>query len=341
MFRKSLLKIEGARIIDAIKVLDDSNNGLVVVVDGDDHLIGVATDGDIRRGLLRGVNLHDSVESVICRNCYTVPLGTSRAQVLDIMKARRIAQVPVVDSERKVVGLHLLNQLILNRSLPNSAIIMAGGKGERLGAMTKTTPKPMLRVAGRPILERIILHLISHGITNIFISVNYLKEVIEEYFGDGSRLGCHISYLEESIPLGSGGPLSLLPPQDHPIVALYGDLVTDVNLSRMVDFHEQNGFFATMGYTTYKQTIPFGCMEIERNELKALAEKPTVVKQVNAGVYVISPDALKTVPRDQYFMLTDLFVHALENNLHCGAYPMDGDWIDVGQPKDLGRARGA
>lgn len=340
MFRKSLLKYDGAKIIDAIKVLDVSANGLVVVVDDGDHLIGVMTDGDIRRGLLRGMEVHDSIDGVVCRDCYTVPIGTSRAQVLDIMKARRIAQVPIIDSERRVVGLHLLNQLILNASLPNAAIIMAGGKGTRLGDMTKTVPKPMLPVAGRPILERIILHLISHGISNIYISVNYLKEVIEDYFGDGKKLGCHIEYLEENQPLGSGGPLSLLPKQNHAVVALYGDLVTDVNLSRMIEYHNQIGAFATMGYSSYKHTIPFGCLETENGELTALSEKPTVVKMINAGVYVISPEALETVPRDKYFMLTDLFVNALEKGQKCGVYPVDGDWIDVGRPADLGRARG-
>jgi len=340
MYRKSLLKLQGATILDAIKVLDASRGGLVVVVDDRDHLQGVITDGDIRRGLMRGVGLQDAIDTVICRSCFTVPLGTSRAQVLDIMRARKIAQVPIVDEDRKVVGLHLLNRLISSAELPNAAVVMAGGKGERLGALTKQTPKPMLMVAGRPILERIILHLISHGITHVYLAVNYLKDVIKDYFGDGAKLGCRIEYLEESMPLGSGGPLSLLPPQQHSVVVMNGDLITDANISRMVEFHEQHGHHATMGYTTYRHTVPFGCLEVKDGCIADLVEKPTVIKRANAGIYVMSPDAIATVPKNQYFMITDVFANALKDNVKCGAYPVDGDWIDVGMPNDLGRARG-
>jgi len=340
MFRKSMLQLSVSKIIDAIRVLDAAASGIVLVVDSENRLQGVVLDGDIRRGLLKGLTLDAPVESVLNRKCFTVPMGTSRAQVLDIMKARKFNQVPIVDVDGKVVGLHLLNKLISTTQLPNAAVIMCGGKGERLGKLTKDTPKPMLQVAGRPILERIVLHLLSHGVTHIYLAVNYLKEIIMDYFGDGSKLGCHIEYLEETQPLGSGGPLSLLPPQEHPIVVMNGDLITDVNISRMIEFHDQNKYYATIGYTVYKHTVPFGCLEVDGNTITAIREKPTIVKKGNAGIYVVSPEAIATVPKDQYFMITDIFGHALDNHLPCGAYPVDGDWIDVGQPTDLGRARG-
>jgi len=340
MFKKCLIQEGDAKVIDAIRVLDAAATGIVLVVDKDNRLKGAIGDGDIRRGLLRGETLDSPIAKVMNAKAFTVPMGTSRAQVLDIMKARKFNQVPIIDVEGKVVGLHLLNKLISDAQLPNAAVIMCGGKGERLGKLTKSTPKPMLQVAGRPILERIVLHLLSHGVTHIYLAVNYLKEIIMDYFGDGSKLGCHIEYLEEAQPLGSGGPLSLLPPQEHPAVVMNGDLITDINISRMVEFHEQNNYHATMGYTTYKHTVPFGCLEVEDGRILDIIEKPTVIKRANAGIYVISPEAIATVPKDQYFMITDIFGNALKNDLPCGAYPVDGDWIDVGQPTDLGRARG-
>lgn len=340
MCRDCFLSLKDAKVIDAVRVLDASAKGLAIVVDDQTRIEGVIADGDIRRGLLRGVSLDAPIETVINRDCLTVPLGTSRDQVLDIMKARKIGQVPILDSDRRVVGLHLLNRLISNAILPNAAVVMAGGKGRRLGELTKTTPKPMLKVAGRPILERIVLHLISHGIINIYLSVNYLKDVIKEYFGDGSSLGCCIHYLEEEQPLGSGGPLSLLPNQEHSVVVMNGDLITDVNISRMVEYHEQNRYWATMGYSSYSHTVPFGCINVQDGIITEIREKPTIIKRANAGIYVISPDAVATVPKGEYFMITDLFVRALEEKRPCGAYPVDGDWIDVGQPTDLGRARG-
>lgn len=340
MYRKSLLRESGATLLDAIRVLDASANGLVLVVDEDERLRGVISDGDVRRGLLAGMSLGDSISRVVNRNCMTVPLGTSRAQVLDIMTARRIGQVPILDGEGRVVGIHLLNRLVARETLPNAAIVMAGGKGTRLGDLTKAVPKPMLKVAGRPILERIVLHLVGHGVTHVYLAVNHLKDVIIDYFGDGSRLGCRIEYLEEEIPLGSGGPLSLLPEQEHPIVVMNGDLITDANISRMLEFHRQNGYYATMGFSSYEHTIPFGCIEVENGAITQIQEKPTVLKRTNAGIYVLSPEAVRSVPKGRYFMITEVFARGLEQGKPCGAYPIDGDWIDVGQPQDLGRARG-
>lgn len=340
MFKKCLIQEGDAKVIDAIRVLDAAATGIVLVVDGENRLKGAIGDGDIRRGFLRGEALDSPIAHVMNAGVFTVSIGTSRAQVLDIMKARKFNQVPIVDVEGKVVGLHLLNKLISDAQLPNAAVIMCGGKGERLGKLTKSTPKPMLQVAGRPILERVVLHLLSHGVTHVYLAVNYLKEIIMDYFGDGSKFGCHIEYLEEARPLGSGGPLSLLPKQEHPVVVMNGDLITDVDISRMIEFHEQNKFHATMGYTTYKHTVPFGCIEVEGGRIVDIVEKPSVVKSANAGVYVLSTAAIATVPKDRYFMITDVFGHALKNDLPCGAYSVDGDWIDVGMPNDLSRARG-
>jgi len=185
-----------------------------------------------------------------------------------------------------------------------------------------------------------VLHLIGHGVREIYLAVNYRKEVIMDYFGDGTKLGCHIRYLEESQPLGSGGPLSLLSPQKDSVVVMNGNLITDVNISRMIDYHDEHDYYATMGYTTYKHAVPSGCLEVSDGRLTGLLEKPTVIRNANACIYVLSPAAVASVPRDQYYMITNVFGDALAADRPCGAYPVDDDWIDVGMPKDFGRACG-
>jgi NDP-sugar pyrophosphorylase family protein len=218
---------------------------------------------------------------------------------------------------------------------------MAGGKGTRLGKLTAGTPKPMLKVAGKPILERLVLHLVSYGIREIFLSVNYLSHVIEDYFGDGSKWGCRIHYLHEDEPLGSGGALSLLPEMpEHPLILLNGDLLFEANISQMLHFHEAGDYHATMGVHYYSHEVPFGCVETVDHRITQLEEKPLLAKTINGGVYVFSPAALKAVPAATFFPVTRIFEEALESDQPCGAYPLDGDWIDVGMPEQLNDARG-
>lgn len=339
-YKKCLLPLP-ATIVRALQVIEQSAIGVALVVDDCSHLIGTLSDGDIRRGLLRGLTLNDSVEPLVCRNCYYVRQGTSRNHVLDIMQARHIQQVPIVDGKKVIVGIHLLHGLLETHRLDTPAVIMAGGKGTRLGNLTAHTPKPMLKVAGRPILERIILHLMSHGIHNFFLSVNYLSDVIEDYFGDGKSLGCSIRYLREEQPLGSGGALSLLPDDVvAPLLLLNGDLVIEANIRNIIEFHREHDFFATMGYAGYVHEIPFGCLEEKQGRLVRLEEKPTLTRIINAGIYVLSRKSLQAVPRNEFFPITKLFDDALLQGETCGAYPVDGDWIDIGQKSQLNQARG-
>ena len=312
-----------------------------MAVDGAFHLIGTASDGDIRRAILKGYPLDSPLEPHINRDCFTVSPDESRAKVLDIMKARRFAQVPIVNDDRRVVGIHLLHDILGQQALPNWAVIMAGGKGSRLRPYTENVPKPMLKVAGRPILERIVLHLVSHGIKHIFISVNYLSHVIESFFSDGSHYGCRITYLRETEPLGSGGALSLLPEvPKHPLLLMNGDLVMDANVAAMIDFHLKHDFYATMGVTSYAHEVPYGAVNIKNNRIIYLEEKPLLQRNINAGIYVLSSEAVKAVPKSIFFPITELFLTALNTGRACGAYYVGGDWLDIGHPDELKRARG-
>ena len=330
-----------ASLIECMRNMDITGAGIALAVDSEFRLIGTISDGDVRKALVRGCPLDSSIATHINRNCYFVLPTVPRAEVLDVMQARRFEQVPIVDEEGKVIGLHLLHDILGNIERPNWAVVMAGGKGMRLRPLTEKLPKPMIRVAGRPLLERIILHLVSFGIHRIFLSVNHLASVIEDYFEDGSKFGTKIEYLREDHPLGSGGAVSLLPEiPEHAVLVMNGDLIVDANFADMIEFHSQNDFYATMGVYSYFHQVPFGCVEIEDNRLAGLEEKPILEKTVNAGIYVLSPKAVSDIPKNTYFSITTLFEDAIKDNRVCGTFPVEREWLDIGTPQQLRQARG-
>jgi len=330
-----------ASLIECMRSVDITGAGIVLAVDSEFKLIGTISDGDVRKALVKGCPLDSSIATHINRNCFYVLPTVPRAEVLDIMQARRFEQVPIVDEQGKVIGLHLLHDMLGNISRPNWAVVMAGGKGMRLRPLTEKLPKPMIKVAGRPLLERIILHLVGHGIRRIFLSVNHLAQVIEDYFEDGSKYGTKIEYLRDDDPLGSGGAISLLPGiPEQALLVMNGDMIVDINFADIIEFHNQNDFYATMGVYSYFHQVPFGCVEIQDNRLAGLEEKPVLEKMVNAGIYVLSPQAVSAIPKNTYFPITTLFEDAIKNNLVCGTFPVEKEWLDIGSPKQLQQARG-
>jgi dTDP-glucose pyrophosphorylase len=330
-----------ASIIECMRSMDITGAGIALAVDSEFRLIGTISDGDVRKALVKGFPLDSPIATHINRSCFYVLPTVPRAEVLDIMQARRFEQVPIVDEQGKVIGLHLLHDILGKIARPNWAVVMAGGKGMRLRPLTENLPKPMIRVAGRPLLERIILHLVSYGIRRIFISVNHLAQVIEDYFEDGSKYGTKIEYLREDHPLGSGGTISLLPEiPEQALLVMNGDLIVDTNFTDMIEFHSQNDFFATMGVYSYFHQVPFGCVEIQDNRLAGLEEKPVLEKMVNAGIYVLSPQAVSAIPKNTYFPITTLFEDAIKNNLVCGTFHVEKEWLDIGTPQQLRQARG-
>lgn len=330
-----------ASILEAMRVIDSTAIATTIVCH-DMKVLGILTDGDIRRALLKGAGLHDSIDPFYSKNFVKVSPEDKRADVLDLMQARVIEQIPVVNTEGSLVGIHTLHGLLGNRKKPNRALIMAGGKGTRLGKLTQSIPKPMIKVAGRPILERLILHLVGHGIRSIYVSVNHLSHVIEDYFGDGSKWGCEIIYLRETTPLGSGGALSLINEAlTEPLILMNGDLLLEMDISEMIRLHDENNFYLTVGVHSYAHEVPYGCIEIKNNRVVTLEEKPLITKTVNAGVYILSPEAVNSVPKNTYYPATAIIEEALDFEKHCGAYRLDGDWIDIGEPDQLRKARGA
>ncbi len=332
-----------ASILDALGRLEGNEQGIVFVCEPDLRILGALTDGDLRRALLGGAPLDGRIlQDIMSREFVSVSPTADRAHVLDLMLARQVEQVPILDAGGHLVGLHTMRQIIGAGPRPNRAVIMAGGKGTRLRPYTESTPKPMVKVAGRPMLERLVLHLVGHGIREIYIAVNYLSDVVEEHFGNGSAFGCSIEYLQEDHPLGSGGALSLLPPGvvTEPLLVMNGDLVTQIDIGHFIDFHTSGGFVATMGLHAHTVPLPFGVAEVSGASLRGLREKPTERFLINAGLYVLSPDVLDYVPSDQEYPITELFRSCLRDGLSVGAYYIEDDWMDVGRPDDLKKANG-
>ncbi|HEY8151532.1 MAG TPA: nucleotidyltransferase family protein [Vicinamibacteria bacterium] len=330
-----------ATLVEAMRSLEKSGIEIALIVDDRDRLVGTLTDGDVRRALLKGATLESVLLPHLQRNFTAVGPKTGRAEVLDLMQSRTISQIPIVDVEGRLVGIHLLHEVLGAIERPNWAVVMAGGQGTRLRPLTETIPKPMIRVAGRPILERIVLHLVSFGIRHVFLSINYLGNVIEDHFGDGSRFGCRIRYIREEKALGTGGALAELPSAPTlPLVVMNGDLITQADIGAMLEYHAAGGQEITLGVRRYSHTVPFGCVDLEGERVVRMEEKPQLSVLVNAGIYVLNPGLVARIPRGHEFPLPGLLEQCLSRGEAVAAFEIEDDWIDVGQRDQLKQARG-
>jgi dTDP-glucose pyrophosphorylase len=326
---------------DAMSAIDRGGAAIALVVDDDGRLVGVMTDGDVRRALLAGRTLQDALAPAAHRSFTAVGGDVGRAAILELMQARGVAQVPVLDGEGRLIGLHTLHAMLGYRERPHWAVVMAGGLGSRLRPLTETVPKPMLRVAGRPILERIVLHLTSHGVRRIFIAVNYLGHLIEEHFGDGARFGCRIEYLREKAPLGTGGAIGLLPETPSTsMLVMNGDLVTQADLGALLDRHDASGASATLAVRRYFHQVPFGVVDIADGSVSGISEKPRISLMVNAGIYALSPQAIARIPRDTATTMPALLDRLLADGERVVPFEITEDWIDVGQRQQFEEAAG-
>lgn len=327
-----------ASIKQAITKLNDTGLQIVLVLDANDTLLGTLTDGDIRRSLLKGLTLDDDIEGAMRTASFVGPPEMRRDMALQLMKANRLLQLPVVDAERKVVGLHLWDE-IASPSLPNAMVIMAGGLGTRLRPYTESCPKPMLPVAGRPMLEHIIERAKTDGFSHFIISVQYLGHLIEEHFGDGKRFGVRIEYLRETTPLGTAGALSLMAPRPNlPFIVTNGDVLSDIRYGELLNFHARHGAVATMAVRLHEWQHPFGVVQTQGVDIVGFEEKPVARTHINAGIYALSPEALSSMATNSRCDMPTLFEQLQTEGKRIVAYPMHEPWLDVGRPDDLKRA---
>ncbi len=337
-WKQAILK-DDATIEQAIRNLNQVAIKIVIVVNGTGKLLGTLSDGDIRRGLLRGKSLDSKIFDIINPNPLVVTSDMSFAMVRQLMLANKIHQIPIVDEAHAVIGLHLWDAVSTKIARPNSMVIMAGGAGTRLRPHTESCPKPLLPVAGKPILEHIIERAKLEGFVHFVIAIHYLGHMIVDYFGNGDSLQVKIDYLEERSPLGTAGALGLFNQRpDKPFVVTNGDVITDIRYGELLDFHIHQQAAATMAVRKYEWQNPFGVVITQGVELIGFEEKPIISSYINAGVYVLSPDSLNVLTMDSYCDMPTLFERLREKSVRTVVYPMHEPWLDVGRPEDLASA---
>ncbi len=325
-----------ATIGQAISNLNQTAIKIVLVTNEEGGLEGTISDGDIRRALLKGLDLNSPITSVIHRNALVVPPELGRALVLQLMEANKIHQIPIVDAKHRVVGLHRWDEFTTPLARPNLMVIMAGGMGTRLLPHTENCPKPLLAVAGKPMLEHIIDRAKLDGFTRFVLAIHYLGHMIEAHFGDGERLGVQIEYLREESPLGTAGALGLLNPlPDAPFVVTNGDVITDIRYGELLDFHIRHAAAATMAVRVHEWQHPFGVVQMRGVEIVGFEEKPITHSHINAGVYALEPAALNVLAADTHCDMPTLFERLQAKMQRTVAYPMHEPWLDVGRPDDL------
>jgi dTDP-glucose pyrophosphorylase len=337
---KKTLVPPSVSIKEVIQFIESSGLQVALVVDQNSCLLGTVTDGDIRRAILKGVSLESRIGKAMNKNPLVAYPEDDKSDILKIMKSQLIHQIPVVDRQKVVIGLETVDQFYFGGMEDNWIVLMAGGLGTRLLPLTKDCPKPMVKVGGKPILELIINRCFEAGFRKIFISVNYKAEMIKSYFKDGSKWGVEIQYIHEEERMGTAGSIGLLPQKPNKtFLVMNCDLVTNVNLASMLQFHLQNKAKGTMGVCEYKMEVPYGVIENREQNILAINEKPTQIFLINGGIYALEPETIDLFCEKDSLDMPELFKKIIEKKWPAVVFPIREYWIDVGQASDLERAK--
>jgi dTDP-glucose pyrophosphorylase len=326
-----------ASVRDAISTIEKSGVQIALAVRSG-KLIGTVTDGDIRRAFLnKGIKLDDPISEIINKKfTFINEKNNKKKDVILKMKQEDLRHIPVIDNKGYLKDLFFINDLLNFGEASNEIVIMAGGKGLRLGKLTKNCPKPMLKINNKPILEIILEQCANQGFKKFHISVNYLKEQIKKYFKNGSNFNVKINYLEEKSFLGTAGSLNMFKKKPtEPFLVINGDVLSKINLKNLIDFHNDHSSDITICVKEYINKIPYGIIDINGCEVNSLKEKPTITNHINAGIYLINPDILKLLPKNKYFEMTDLINLAKEKKYKINAFPIYEYWQDLGYPENL------
>ena len=325
---------------DAIEVLHSGGLGVALVVDKQGKLLGTVTDGDIRRALSKHLGMDCLVKEVMNSSSTTALNSDSSDVIMSKMKSRNLLHIPIINEDGFLVGLETLQHLTYDKKYDNPVFLMAGGFGTRLHPLTEDTPKPLLSVGNRPILETILSRFINAGFHNFFISTYYKAEKVQAHFGDGSAWGVKIEYVNEEKPLGTAGSIGLLPKNlpKLPILMINGDVLTKVNFEHLLTFHQQQKGIATMCIREYDVQIPFGVVNYEELQAKSIVEKPIRKFFVNAGIYVFEPELINKVTTNTHIDMPNLLDNQIGQGEKVSVFPLYEYWLDVGQIEDYKKA---
>jgi dTDP-glucose pyrophosphorylase/CBS domain-containing protein len=334
-----------ATIRDVIECINRNALGIVLVVDGQRRLINTITDGDVRRAMLANFDLGAPVDELLARKLeskyptpLTAPVGTENAELLHMLTQRKLSHIPLIDDDGSVADIALLRVLAGEIDLGLQAVVMAGGFGTRLRPLTQDTPKPMLPVGDRPLLQRTIEQLRDSGINRVNITTHFLPEKITEHFGTGDAFGVHLNYVNEERPLGTAGSLSLLDESEETLLVINGDILTEIDYRAMLEFHREHGADLTVGVRRYEMKVPYGIIESDGVDITGVREKPEMVFFVNAGIYLVEPAVKNHIPTNTQFDMTDLIERLIAGSERVISFPIREYWLDIGQHKDYQKA---
>lgn len=339
MYKIDEIKIsQNASIKEALSIIDKGAMKVAVVLSASNELIGVLSDGDIRRALLKGMSLDDSVSSIINKTPVTAVYNDTKERILELANEKRLHQIPII-SNGKLVGIQDIREFLAPQSKPNKVILMVGGLGTRLRPLTNDIPKPMLDVGNKPILHTIVENFAKYGYKDIIMCVNYKSEMIKEYFGDGGSFGVKIEYILEEKRMGTAGALSLLKerPKDDFFV-MNGDLLTNVNFEYLHEYHKDSNALASICIRKYEMQVPYGVVNVRANKVTSIQEKPTQSFFVSAGIYMFSPIVLDFIPKNTFYDMPTLFEDLLKHNFPIHPFPIREYWLDIGRMDEYRRA---
>lgn len=327
---------------EALRCIDASGKGIALVCDGERRLVGTVTDGDIRRAILARTDLATPISELFASRTEqptTALIGTSQSELLRIMNELELRHVPIVDADRRLVDVALLSDIVRDFDLPVEAMVMAGGFGKRLHPLTESTPKPMLAVGDRPVLERIVDQLRGAGIRQVSFATHFLPEAISEHFGDGVEFGVDISYVHEQEPLGTAGALGLLAPGTEPVLVINGDIVTRIDLRAMVDFHQSHRADLTVAVRSEEVEVPYGVLALDGIHVRDIEEKPVIRHFASAGIYLIDTFARRLVRPNERLDMPDLIRATIAAGGTVVSFPLREYWIDIGRHEEYERAQ--
>ena len=330
----------GTTLYEALSILENKACKIIIVVNESKQILGVLTDGDLRKLVLSNQSLDICVSEVMNKNFYFISSKDNQEKGFSLMKKHGLTHIPILDEKKVVIDILSFDQFLNNEEVNNTVVIMAGGKGMRLRPFTNNCPKPMLKINGVPILEIIIRKFKKQGFTKFFISVNYLKDQIINYFKDGKEFGIKIEYLIEDMPLGTAGALKLIDVNfSEPLIIMNGDLLTEINFKELINFHKQFNAEATMTVAQYEYNIPYGVVQVDRNELLNFKEKPTYKYLINAGIYIINPNVLDLLNFNEYAEMPNL-LEKIKNNTNgkIAVYNLQDYWLDIGNKESYNQA---
>jgi dTDP-glucose pyrophosphorylase/predicted transcriptional regulator len=326
-------------IKEALQIIDQGAVKFAIVVDENDKLLGTITDGDIRRAILDGKNINEKIEDIYFREPTVVTVNHTREEIIHLCTSKKIYQIPVVDNEGKVVSIEILDELLKQNEHPNKVILMVGGLGTRLRPLTENTPKPMLHVGGKPILQTIVEKFVSYGFVNIVMCVGYKSNIIQDFFEDGSKFGATIEYVLEEKRMGTAGALSLLPEKPiEPFFVMNGDLLTNVNFEHLLEFHTLNNATATMCVREYDFQVPYGVVNMKDGKICSIEEKPVHKFFVSAGIYMLDPKTIDLIPKNEFYDMPTLFEKLIAMNENTVSFPLREYWLDIGRMEEYEKA---